>query len=100
MLPGPVRGGAATGGPHQEAFTDQVRLADRFHGLGLFPHHGRQVVEADRSAFELLAQGGEHGDIQPVQAFLVDLIKFQSIDDGLGVDGLQTMDDPPVPDPS
>ena len=83
---------AATGGAFDETFFDEIGFIDILDGTGIFTHGGRDCIEADRSAAELIDDGK--------QQFIVDLIKTEGIDiecfegvlGDLEIDGTVTFD--------
>ena len=74
MLPGGGGGDPAARRAGQHAGTDQERLADLLDRLRLLGDGHGQRGQADRSPAEAAQQGVEDGQVEPVQAELVDLV--------------------------
>ena len=96
MRPGLGRGDPAFGSADQKSFTDQIRLAYGFDGLRFLADHRGQVVQADGSSVEVAHDRVEHGDVQPVEAFGVDLVQGQRLLDVVRPHHDQVVDDGPV----
>src|SRR5262245_19793009 len=73
MLVREASGDSATRRALQETFLDQVRLDDVLEGSPLLADRGREAVDADRAAVELLDHGEQELAVHRVEAVRVDL---------------------------
>ena len=96
MLPCVLGSHAAFGRANHKTFAHEIRLAHGFHGFRFLAHHGRQIVQAHGSTVEVAHDGIEHGDVQPVEAFGVDLVQGQRLLDVVRPHHDQVVDDGPV----
>ena len=79
MIPCLARRHTPFWGAHKESFSDQIRLAHRFHGLRFLTDHGRQVVQTDRTAVEIGDNGFQYRNIQTIQALGINLVQCQRL---------------------
>ena len=70
---------ASARGTFDESFLDEVRLIDILDGTGIFAHGGSDGVESDRSAAELIDDGGEEFVIYLIETESVDIQRLEGV---------------------
>src|SRR3984893_17290996 len=71
---------AAARGACDKSFLQQVGLVDFADGIGLFAHRRGETLEHDRTAVQLVDDGGEDRAVHPVKAAGVDLQQLERAD--------------------
>ena len=83
---------AATRCAFDEAFLDEVGFIDILDRTGIFAHSGRDRIEADRSAAELIDDGKQQFIVYLIETEGINIECFEGILGDLEVDGTVTFD--------
>ena len=99
MLPAAARSDAAARGAGDETLLDQERLDHILDRTALFAHRGRQIVHADRAAFEFLDDREQQFAVQRVEAQRVDFEHVERRHRDLRADEARRLDLGEIPHP-
>lgn len=83
---------ASARGTFDESFLDEVGLIDILDGAGIFAHGGSDCIESDRSAAELIDDGGEEFVIYLIETESIDIQRLEGILGDVEIDGTVTFD--------
>ena len=83
---------ASARGTFDEAFFDEEGFVDILYRTGIFAHSGSDGVESDRSAAELIDDGGEEFVIYLIEAESIDIQRLEGVLGDVEIDGAGAFD--------